>query len=59
MIWETLITALPAALVCSPDCKGLCPQCGANLNKGPCGCRKDTKDPRFDILRKMLDDNNK
>ena len=50
-IWETLITALPSRVLCSDDCKGLCPQCGANLNKVTCGCTKDNSDPRFDVLR--------
>lgn len=59
MIWETLITALPGAVLCRPDCKGLCTQCGANLNRGPCGCKKDSKDPRFDILRNFMDENDK
>lgn len=51
MIWETFITALPGALLCSEDCKGLCPICGANLNKGPCGCKTESKDPRFEVLK--------
>ena len=55
MVWETLITALPAALLCSPDCRGLCPQCGANLNKGPCSCRSESGDPRFEVLRKFME----
>ncbi len=29
---------LPLVPLCSDDCKGLCPHCGANLNEGPCGC---------------------
>ena len=29
---------LPYVVLCQPDCKGLCPTCGANLNDGPCGC---------------------
>ncbi|MEA4861930.1 MAG: DUF177 domain-containing protein [Victivallaceae bacterium] len=33
-----LLLALPMNLLCSPECKGLCPQCGANLNHGGCGC---------------------
>ena len=27
---------VPAFVVCRPECKGLCPTCGANLNQGPC-----------------------
>jgi len=34
-----LLLALPMNLLCSPECKGLCPQCGANLNHGGCACR--------------------
>lgn len=54
MVWETLVTALPATLLCSPDCRGLCPRCGANLNNGPCSCKSDGRDPRFDVLRKFM-----
>lgn len=54
MIWETLITSLPAAPLCSPDCKGLCPRCGADLNKCRCGCTEERGDPRFDVLRDFM-----
>jgi len=36
---EELLLAVPRFVECSPDCRGLCPECGANLNAGPCGCR--------------------
>lgn len=29
---------LPYVVLCKPDCRGLCPTCGANLNEGDCGC---------------------
>lgn len=35
---EEVLLALPQYVECSPDCRGLCPKCGANLNDGPCGC---------------------
>jgi uncharacterized protein len=35
---EALVLALPPQMVCSTSCKGLCPECGEDLNKGPCGC---------------------
>ena len=41
-------------LLCRPDCKGLCPRCGKDLNEGPCGCEKQT-DPRFAVLEQLLD----
>ena len=53
-IWEALITSLPCGLLCRPDCRGLCPQCGANLNEAPCGCKKDAGDPRFDVLKNFM-----
>ena len=39
--------------LCREDCKGLCPQCGADLNEGDCGCR--TVDPRWEALLKIMD----
>ncbi len=38
-IREDILLQLPHYPVCSADCKGLCPQCGTNLNKGTCNCR--------------------
>jgi uncharacterized protein len=37
---EELLLHVPSFPVCSEECKGLCAQCGANLNKGVCGCEK-------------------
>ncbi|MBQ9882395.1 MAG: DUF177 domain-containing protein [Synergistes sp.] len=54
MVWETLITSLPYTLLCRPDCRGLCPQCGADLNEGDCGCSGRVKDPRFDVLKNFI-----
>ena len=42
-------------VLCSPDCKGLCPRCGADLNQGPCGCKKDA-DPRWAALARLLEE---
>ena len=41
-IREDILLELPAYPVCKPDCKGLCPRCGKNLNTGPCSCRPPT-----------------
>ena len=56
MVWETLITSLPYGLLCRPDCRGLCPQCGADLNEGSCGCSAGVKDPRFEVLKNFMND---
>jgi len=56
LIWEVLITALPAVVLCSDECEGLCAECGANLNEGPCGCKKNVRDPRFEGLSGLLEE---
>lgn len=37
-IRQEIILNYPWKIVCKPDCKGLCPRCGADLNKGKCNC---------------------
>ena len=49
------ILAMDTKNLCSEDCKGLCPRCGADLNLGPCGCTPET-DPRWAALTQLLDD---
>jgi uncharacterized protein len=53
---EYVLLNLPPAPHCREDCKGLCPQCGHNLNEGPCACLPDEGDDRFAALSKLLDD---
>ena len=45
---------MDSKLLCEPDCKGLCCQCGRNLNHGPCNCQKE-RDPRLAALRQLLE----
>lgn len=49
-----VILAMEPKHVCSEDCKGLCPKCGADLNEGPCRCKADV-DPRLAVLAQLLD----
>lgn len=51
---QFLLLAVPLKLLCREECKGLCPDCGANLNQGPCGCAKEEVDPRWKSLRRLL-----
>ena len=46
---ESIILAFPSYPVCSSGCKGLCAQCGTDLNDGPCGC-KPPEDGRWGAL---------
>lgn len=41
---EALLLEVPIAPKCRPDCRGLCPRCGADLNQGPCGCASRADD---------------
>jgi uncharacterized protein len=50
---EELILAIPPFFECEPDCKGLCPRCGVNLNEQSCDCSTEERDPRWDALRKL------
>ncbi len=52
-LWEEFFLALPMKPLCRPDCKGLCPKCGKNLNEGPCACAHKEEDPRFAALRQL------
>lgn len=48
-----VFNSVPLKFLCSEDCKGLCPVCGTNLNKGECNCDTAVYDPRFAILRNL------
>ncbi len=52
---EALLLELPMRFLCSDDCKGLCPVCGANRNKVPCTCQEggERQNP-FSALSKLL-----
>ena len=53
LLWEEFVLALPVKILCRPDCRGICPECGKNLNDGPCGCEENGGDPRLAILRQL------
>lgn len=41
---EDILISFPQQFLCREDCQGLCPQCGKNLNLGPCDCPETTED---------------
>lgn len=49
---EAVLLEEPIQLLCGPDCRGLCAQCGADLNQGPCGCTPHV-DPRWAPLEDL------
>jgi len=50
---EQFTLALPMKPLCRDDCRGLCPVCGINWNKGSCDCKRDWDDPRLAALRTL------
>jgi uncharacterized protein len=53
LIREQMLLALPTRPLCREDCRGLCAQCGANLNERECGCRVEAADSRLAVLRSL------
>ena len=53
---DNLVLALPQKLLCREDCRGICPDCGADLNETDCGCaaRRSGVNAPFDQLKKLL-----
>lgn len=53
-IREEWLLSVPAFALCREDCRGLCPECGTNLNKGQCDCTPRWEDPRLAALKTLL-----
>lgn len=54
LLREQFQLALPMKPLCAQSCSGLCPQCGANLNRTECGCAPQWEDPRLAPLKGLL-----
>ena len=52
-VQEQVVMAIPVRPLCREHCKGLCPQCGVNLNKGDCGCDQPPRNTQFSALKKL------
>jgi uncharacterized protein len=55
---EYLLLSIPMKNLCSPDCKGLCPICGINLNVKKCKCKKEVVYDVWEPLQKLKDKSN-
>ena len=52
-----ILLELPSRILCKEDCRGLCAQCGANLNVNVCSCQKDlTSRNPFSALASLLNE---
>jgi uncharacterized protein len=50
---DQILLAVPMKPLCKRSCKGLCSRCGADLNRGPCGCVEEDMDPRLEVLKAL------
>jgi uncharacterized protein len=51
---EQFYLTLPMKPLCREDCRGLCPNCGTNLNESTCDCQVRWEDPRLAGLKALL-----
>jgi uncharacterized protein len=57
LVREQIELALPMSRLCDQECRGLCPECGANLNEQECDCFVEQVDPRWAALKELKSDN--
>ena len=54
LVFGEILISMPGKTLCKEGCKGICLICGANLNKGECGCDRDILDPRMSVFKDIL-----
>ena len=57
LINNEILLNWPVKILCREDCKGICPVCGSNLNKGECGCDAFVPDPRMAAIGDIFNAN--
>ncbi len=55
LVLEQFYLAVPMKPLCRESCRGLCPECGTNLNTATCSCAREWTDPRLEGLRALRD----
>lgn len=56
LVFAEIVLAMPSKHLCSEDCKGVCKDCGTNLNDGSCDCATKQVDPRLQTLAKFFEE---
>lgn len=56
-VYNEILVNWPMKILCRPDCKGVCPVCGKNLNDGECGCDTFVPDPRMAVIQDIFNAN--
>lgn len=54
LVQNELLVNWPIRVLCNEDCKGICSRCGANLNRGECGCDREALDPRMAAIQDIF-----
>ena len=54
IVKEQVVLTVPTRMLCREDCKGICPECGADRNSGECSCSTNEIDPRWAALKKLI-----
>ncbi len=57
VVRDDILLDKPSKILCKTDCKGLCPECGADLNYEKCSCKNYQVDPRLEVLKHFIDKN--
>lgn len=57
LVYNEILMNWPLKVLCRPDCKGICRQCGRDLNLGECGCDTFVPDPRMAVIKDIFDAN--
>lgn len=57
LINDEILLSLPMKVLCKEDCKGICRQCGKDLNEGECGCDTFVPDPRMAVIKDIFNAN--
>jgi uncharacterized protein len=52
-IQEQVVMAFPLQPLCDKNCKGLCPNCGSNLNQEDCNCKQEPSTNKFAALKDL------
>ena len=54
LFYAEILVNWPMKVLCKEDCEGICNVCGANLNKGDCGCQRTELDPRMAAIQDIF-----
>ena len=57
LLISEIVTSWPMKILCKPDCKGICPKCGRDLNTGTCDCDTFVPDPRMAVIKDIFNGN--